>query len=82
MSNIPDAFEFLRIIQAGEPDSPFKLATVNPAHSSGRPRVTFDGESTLSVKTYPYLTSYTPAASDRVLMARVGTSYVVVGEVA
>lgn len=58
-----------------------RLAVIDPAHTTGRPRVTFDGEATLSTKTYPHLSSYTPAAGDRVLLVPSGTSYVIVGEV-
>lgn len=58
-----------------------RLAVVNPAHAGGRPRVTFDGETTLSTKTYAYLSSYTPTANDRVLLVPSGTSYVIVGKV-
>lgn len=60
---------------------PARLATVNPAHTTGRPRLTFDGESTLSGKAYPYLSPYVPAAGDRVLLLPVGASYVVAGKV-
>lgn len=60
---------------------PARLATVNPAHASGRPRVTFDGETTLSGKAYPYLSSYVPAGGDRVLMIPAGSSYVIIGKV-
>jgi len=60
---------------------PFKLAVINSSYTSGRPQVTFDGESTLSVKQYPYLNSYTPAASERVLLASVGKGWVILGSV-
>lgn len=60
---------------------PARLATIDPAYTSGRPRVIPDGESAPSGKRYPYLASYTPAPGDRVLMIPVGTSYVIVGRV-
>jgi hypothetical protein len=60
---------------------PNRLATVDPGHTSGQPRVTFDGEDSMSQKAYPYLASYTPAAGDRVLMVPAGTSYVILGKV-
>jgi microcystin-dependent protein len=60
---------------------PPKLGTVDPGYTSGSPRVTFDGESTMSTKLYPCLGSYSPAAGDRVLLLPVGTGYVVVGAV-
>lgn len=60
---------------------PARLATVDPAYTSGRPRVTFDGEDAPSGKAYPHLSSYAPAAGDRVLLVPAGTSYVILGKV-
>ncbi|HEU4754011.1 MAG TPA: hypothetical protein VFU47_12955 [Armatimonadota bacterium] len=75
--------DFLGIVRGGsrqEPGGPLaRLATIDPAYSSGNPKVTFDGEDTLSGRTYPKLRGYTPAPGDRVLMLRVGASYVIVG---
>jgi hypothetical protein len=65
---------------AGRPD---RLATIDPAYSgAGAPKVTFDGESTLSSKLYAYADSYRPAAGDRVLLVPIGTTYMIVGKVA
>jgi hypothetical protein len=61
-----------------------KLATVDPAHdpeSGNLPKLTFDGESTLSGKRYPYLKSYTPLPSDRVVLIPCGNTYLIVGAV-
>lgn len=44
------------------------LATIDPAYTSGLPKVTFDVETTLSGKGYPYAYTYMPTANDRVLM--------------
>lgn len=63
--------------------APFVLGTVDSAYSgSGRPKVVLDGD-TVAAGPYPYLASYTPAAGDRVLLARVGVSgkFVVLGKV-
>lgn len=62
-------------------DKPVRLATVDPAYASGWPRVTFDGESTLSGKAYPHIDSYVPARGDRVVLVPVGTTYLIVGAV-
>lgn len=62
-------------------DRPVRLATVDPAYVSGWPKVKFDGESTLSGKTYPHVDSYAPAKNDRVVLVPVGTSYLIVGAV-
>lgn len=80
-----DAEQFLAIIrndvQKLIPDSPFVLGTIPADYVSGRPRIQFDGESSASTKTYPYLSSYTPAANDRVLLGQAGHGWVVLGEV-
>lgn len=78
-----EAFEFLQATNGFKPSSSsnFRLATIDPTYTSGKPSVTFDGESTVSTKTFTYLGSYTPVASDRVLMVRVGSSWVILGEV-
>ncbi|WP_031405254.1 hypothetical protein [Geobacillus vulcani] len=47
-----------------------QFARVDPNYSGGRPRLIFDGESTVSGKAYPYLASYTPAANDRVMLVK------------
>lgn len=69
------------VARTGASARPARLATVDPAYASGRPRVTFDGETTLSGKAYPRLSSYVPVAGDRVLMVPSGTSYVIIGKV-
>lgn len=70
----------LIMLQASQSVS-FRLGTIPGDYVSGRPTVQFDGESTASTRTYPYLASYTPAAGDRVLVAMVGHSGVVLGKV-
>lgn len=74
---------FIRAIRAAtpEPGEAIKLATVDPAYAAGRPKITFDGETTLSTKTYPYLASYTPGANDRVLLVQSGHTWVIIGEI-
>jgi|GEM_PF-5253812 len=80
-----DARDFLTAIARGVPQTPQRLnrlATIPAGYTSGDPTVVFDGESTPTTKTYKRLASYTPAASDRVLLAPVGTSsYVIIGQV-
>lgn len=73
---------FLNVMRKPEDDTDtFRLGTIPDTYSSGRPTITFDGETTTSTKTYPYLSSYAPAANHRVLLARVGHTWVVVGRV-
>lgn len=81
-----DALALLRAVasyrDAQTPASPRpRLATIDPAYTTGLPKVTFDGESTLSTKRYPRLASYVPVAGDRVLMIPISASYVIIGKV-
>jgi len=55
-----------------------RFATVDPAYTgTGDPKVTFDGEATLSQKTYKYMIK--PAASARVVMEPVGSGWIITG---
>lgn len=47
-----------------------QFARVDPNYSGGRPRLIFDGETAVSGKAYPYLSSYTPQANDRVMLVK------------
>lgn len=61
-------------------DKPYLIAVVDPAYNGvGDPKVTFEGETTMSGKTYPYISTIYPRPSDRVILAPVGTSYVIIG---
>lgn len=86
-----DPFDFLSALQGlGQAGLPpvIKLATIDPAYTGYTgypdiplPKVTFDGETTLSTKQYTVLGDYIPVAGDRVLMVPVGRTYVIVGVV-
>jgi hypothetical protein len=70
--------------QGSSSDGRVKLGTIDPSYVSSTypgtlPKITFDGESTLSGKTYPVIGSYLPAASDRVALIPVGTTYAIIG---
>lgn len=96
-SRIPDPYDFIQSIKNTSQDDSktvgkttrrtkrtFKLATIDPDYVSGsddEPRVTFDGESTLTTRTFPHLASYSPRSNERVLMARVSDndSYMILG---
>jgi hypothetical protein len=59
---------------------PNKIGVIDPSYGgSGRPKITFEGESTMSAKAYPYVDSYKPHAGDRVVLCPVGTGYLIVG---
>ena len=60
--------------------SEYKLATVTS--TSGGVSVQFDGETTPSTKKYKRLASYSsPAVNDRVLLIKVGGTYVIIGKI-
>lgn len=59
----------------------FSLGTIDPAHTGGNPKILFDGETSVSSKQYKYLSSYTPRANDRVLLANVSGTHVVLGKI-
>lgn len=61
---------------------PILLGTVDPAYTTGLPRVTFDGEAGLSGRGYPWISPYRPTANDRVALLPIGRSYVIIGAVA
>lgn len=60
-------------------DRPFRLATIDAAFLSGMPRVRFDGETTLSGRGYPWVGDRTPRPNERVVLAPVGSGYVILG---
>ena len=57
------------------------LGTVKAITSGSGVTVQIDGESSATTKKYAYLSSYTPAVNDRVLIAEVGGSYVILGKI-
>lgn len=59
----------------------FRLGEIGPDYKSGRPSIIFSGETKASGKKYPYLSSYKPAAGDKVLLIRAGNSFVVLGKI-
>ncbi|WP_034860741.1 hypothetical protein [Ruminiclostridium cellobioparum] len=81
MSEIPNAGEFLSSINNDKGYRVFKLAIVTALFASGFPQIKFDGEITSSAKKYPILASYTPAINDRVLVAAVSGTYVILGKI-
>jgi microcystin-dependent protein len=63
-----------------EKAKPIRLAVIDPAYTgTGDPKVRFEGEASVGLRTYVY-TGSTPAAGDRVAMLPVGNSYIVLGE--
>ena len=61
-------------------EKPYRNAIVDNV-TNNRPYIRFYGENTASQKPYKYLQSYTPVAGDKVLVARVANTYVILGKV-
>jgi len=77
---ILEPFDFLRSVEVFTPrdDRTVQLATVYTMHADGV-RVTFDGESSPTLKRYLLSSPGNVVAGDRVVMLRAGSSWVVVG---
>lgn len=58
----------------------FTTATVHNINAQGI-QVVFAGETSPTLKRYKKLSSYTPASNDRVLMARVSGTYIILGKI-
>lgn len=80
MSDIPSAEELI-LLEKQEQESPFKLAVVVALFSNNTAKITFDGEEEASEKQYSYLDSYVPGIGDRVILASVSGTYVILGKV-
>lgn len=57
------------------------IGTVKSNTSGSGLTIQIDGETSATTKKYTYLASYTPAVNDRVLIAEVAGSYVVLGKI-
>lgn len=79
--SIPDAYEY---VFQNEPEQGqvFRLGTVLALFPNGTAKVKFDGEETSSEKQYSYLSSYGPTVNDRVVMAVIAGTYIIMGKVA
>ena len=73
--------QFLNITKDVKTNKSFRLAIIENGYTEGKPRVIFDGETKQTAKRYPYLGSYTPIAGDRILMAYVSGSYIILGKI-
>lgn len=57
----------------------FIVATVGSTSSAGTTLI-FPGQTSATTKRYRRLSSYTPAANDRVLVVKTGGTYVILGK--
>lgn len=64
-----------------EEKSPFKLGTVVGLFENGAAKVQFDGEEEPSEKEYAHSGNYSPVVGDRVLLAKVKGTYVVMNSI-
>ena len=64
------ANDFVQMFGNNEPQQNINLrfAKVAPNYISGRPSLIFDGETTPTVKTYLFLSSYQPKPDERVMV--------------
>ena len=86
-----DALDFLgAVTAASRAATPVprgnRIATIDPAYVAGSfpgtlPRVTFDGETTLTTKRYAALSPYAPQPGHRVLMLPAGSTYIIAGRI-
>lgn len=81
MSMTPEGLVTMMRDVGGGISSPFALGSISSIYAAGLPAVLFDGETADSTRLFPHLSSYTPVASDRVLLARVGHGFVVLGKI-
>lgn len=70
----------------GSAAEPVRLAVIDPFYDASSypivlPRVTFEGEDTMSDKTYPVVGTYLPQPNHRVVLLPVGHTYVIVGTI-
>jgi len=63
-----------------EPPKQFKYGTIKQLNAGSRPYVLLDGETILKEIGVPYLSSYTPALEDRVLLSNYN-GYVIIGKI-
>lgn len=75
------ALDFMRASEDKPDNSPFALATVVAFFDSGAAQLQFAGESVPAEKEYPYLRAYKPVVGDKVLLAHVSGSYIILGAV-
>ncbi|WP_273327871.1 hypothetical protein [Vallitalea guaymasensis] len=81
MSDIPTASEVIENTKQEEIQKPFKLGIVKGLFENKTAKIQFDGEENASEKQYSYLADYKPAVNDRVLLARVADTYIVINKI-
>ena len=77
-SNPGEQLDEMKVLFEG--DKSYRMAVVDNV-IGGRPYLRFYGETAASQKPYKYLQSYIPTQGDKVLVARVAKTYVILGKV-
>ncbi len=67
-------------IQEPEKQEVFRLGVVVELFSNKTAKIKFDGEETASQKQYAYLNNYSPVVGDRVVMAALSGTYIILGK--
>lgn len=75
------AEELVKSTTIKEPESNFKMALVVELFENDTAKLQFDGEEVPSEKQYAYLDWYIPQINDRVMIGKIGGTYVVLGKV-
>lgn len=75
------AEELVKSTTIKEPESNFKMALVVELFENDTAKLQFDGEEVPSEKQYAYLDWYIPQINDRVMLGKIGGTYVVLGKV-
>ena len=76
-----NAEEFVTLIaKLNKTEKPFSLGTVGSV-SGGKATIQFDGEGSASNKYYPSLAPYSPIGGDRVLVANIAGTHVILGKI-
>lgn len=75
------AEEFVLELSNDEEQKNLKLATVVDLFENQTAKIEFDGEDIPSEKQYAYLKSYIPTIGDRILLAAIGGTYIILGKV-
>lgn len=79
---IPNSEEFVEEYTNEETEEQsFKLGVVVSLFPINTAKITFDGEDEVSEKQYSYLSHYKPTVGDRVLLASVSGTYIILGKV-
>lgn len=82
MSGIMSAEEMLKFnVQNQSKVKTFKIGTVTDKFANGTAKIKFDGEDTASEKQYSYLARYAPTVGDRVLLAVVSGTYIILDKI-